>query len=172
MKFRWILIIAGVAAACVFYLRLVAPLRSEEQALRKQVAKLSGKIAADRVVMEEIRDGKRPSARQQSRSAATATAWFPSLVEEHFRRFGLKAPVTHYNNEKSDPRLPGILRTYWTVDLPLENKPGQIVKVLRAMAEFEKVEPNARAIEFATGRDPERPENRSASIAFTMLARE
>ena len=68
--------------------------------------------------------------------------------------------------------MPCCQRSYWAVNLPMRNGPGEIGKVLVAVAELELGEPQVRVIDLAIRREPGNSRRGTAVINVSALARD
>lgn len=180
MNPRWFLAGGAAVAATALFQVVASPVRTHERSSRKEIAVLADEIAEARGAIQAIqaREPLVAKARaefardREERPASQTLVWFPGLINRHFRQFGLAAPSTRQTVERNDARLPGVVRSYWTTELPLADHPEGIVRLLDALTDFEKAEPAARVIELAIGPGAGEPGQRRATIAFSLFARE
>ena len=171
------LLLAMVAGG--FYRGSIVPMRERLAENQRRIAELSGNVEHAKKRIKETQEMERRASGARAelvrwnrqRAAASAMVWFPENLKGYFRRFGIVDAVTRLNTVRPEPELPGYQRSYWAVDLPIQDGTVEFGKVLMAVGELEQAEPHVRVLDFAVRRDSANPARRTAVINLSTLAR-
>lgn len=152
---------AVLGAAWLFYSQAIGPLQERTADSLRKLVHLRAHLATARGTIQQVREQEQEAGRargelQRSHGdvrGGSPMVWFPDRMKQHFGRYGIPESVTRLNTALKEPGLPRCQRTYWAVDLPIQNAAHDIPKLLIAVAELEEAEPIVRVIDVAIRQD-------------------
>jgi hypothetical protein len=124
---------------------LLGPLSKKQEATRQSISSLGPEIANAKAQIQKTRqleataEAAQLTARQVDAMIpeGSPVAWFPTRMNEFFKKQGIDKTMTRMNGELADKELPGFRKIVWGVDLPRV----EFVNFARAVAALENEEP-------------------------------
>ncbi len=104
--------------------------------------------------------------------AEPAVVWFPSRLREGLSGFGIATVAIRLNTAVPEPGLAGFKRTYWNVDLPLQEGMGSMTGVLLALVEIEQRKSFVKILDFSFHSDVAEPHGPVGLFNVEALVRE
>jgi hypothetical protein len=158
----------ALAAVWAFHGLAIAPLDQREAAARRDAADLRERIEGARQKIKEVREIEEDTGRtrgelkrlQDELPAGSAMISAPALVKEHFERSGIAVSLVRLNTTQDEPNMPGYVRGFWSVALPIDEPGRTIAPLLLAVAELDQQHSFFRVLDFAIRPDPENPDGR------------
>ena len=169
--------VVALAAGLGFYWISIAPLTQQETEARRIVSDLRGRIESARITIDQVRAAEQNAGSSQGElerlqgdlPAGLTIISAPTLVREHFARFGIAVSVVRLNTTQNEPDIPGYQRGFWSVALPIDAASRNIVPMLRGVADLDQQNSSVRILDFAIRPDPVTPGGRVGVLNLAGL---
>lgn len=180
-SFLWlgglVVCVVALAAGREFYLRSIAPLGQQETETLQAVEDLRGRVENARKTIGGVREQEKGAERVRSAldrlhdelPKGSPAVVVPTLVKEHFARFGIAVHLVRMNTTQDTPGLKGYSDHYFSVALPVDAAGRDVPKMLTAVADFDQQSRFVRVLDFSIRPDPENPGGRVGSLNLTAL---
>lgn len=154
----------ALAVGWGFYGLTIAPLMQREAAARRDAADFRERIEGARQKIKEVREieedtgrvrGELKRMQDEQLPAGSAMISTPALVKEHFERSGIPVSLVRLNTTQDEPNMPGYVRGFWSVALPIDKEGRHVAPLLLAVAELDQQHSFFRVLDFAIRPDPE-----------------
>jgi hypothetical protein len=162
----------ALVAGWAFYGLAIAPLEQRETAARRDAGDMRKRIEGARQKIKEVRQTEEDTARargelkrmQDELPAGSAMISAPELVKEHFARSDIPVSLVRLNTTQDEPTIPGYVRGFWSVALPIDKEGRHIAPLLLAVADLDQPHSFFRVLDFAIRPDPENPDGRTGVL--------
>jgi hypothetical protein len=169
-----------LGAAWWFHAHWIAPLQRHEVQARKGLAETRQRIEDARSELQVIRELGLRAARasaslttlQGESLAEPAVVWLPMRLNHCLGGLGIEKVAIRLNAAVSEPGLAGYKRTYWNLNLPLQDGMRSMSGVLLAVAELEQRKSFVKVLDFDFRSDAAEPHGPVGVCNVEVLVRE
>jgi len=177
---RWLMTGLALAGLFLVYEYTIAPRRERERQVRARIACLREETSDALKRIKGLQDLELKSAGARSElnrldsegPAAPPLVWVPEIVKRNFSQFGFAELKVWARNTSDEPQLPGYRRTFWCINVTMQNVPQQMSGLLLAIAQLEEKERMVRVADIAIDAGAGAPGPRTAVINISTLLRE
>lgn len=171
---------AVLGAAWWFHTHWIAPLQRREIEARQCLVEVRQRIEDARSELQAINELGQTAAHaraslttlQGESPSEPAVVWFPARLRQCLSSFGIAEAAIRLNTAVPEPGLAGFKRTYWNVNLPLQDGMRSMTGVLLAVAEIEQRKSFVKILDFSFHSDAAEPHGPVGGCNVEALVRE
>jgi hypothetical protein len=134
--------VIGVTAA--YFLLLLGPLQDSQDRARRGIASVGPEITKAKAQLKKTDEMKKAAPKSTLLMKditshipdGSPVSWFPTQVDDFFKREGVDKAVTHKGEESVDKELEGFRRISWDIEVPRVD----FARFAQALANFENDE--------------------------------